>query len=181
MNIRLVINLMGKALVLLGLAMILPLLWAVYDQSPDRMAFIYSIVITLISGLVITTAVPQKGEIRYREGFVIVTVGWLLASLYGCLPYLLSGVCSSFPDAFFETVSGFTTTGASIFSNVEGLPRGILFWRSLTHWLGGMGIIVFLVALHHNKVKYRFVPMVAACTGDSPQCIRDYSEEAREP
>jgi trk system potassium uptake protein TrkH len=147
MNIRLVINLMGKALVLLGLAMILPLLWAVYDQSPDRMAFIYSIVITLISGLVITTAVPQKGEIRYREGFVIVTVGWLLASLYGCLPYLLSGVCSSFPDAFFETVSGFTTTGASIFSNVEGLPRGILFWRSLTHWLGGMGIIVFLVAL----------------------------------
>lgn len=147
MNIRLVVNLMGKALVLLGLAMILPLLWAVYDQSPDRMAFIYSIVITLISGFVITLAVPQKGKIRYREGFAIVTLGWLLASLYGCLPYLLSGVCSSFPDAFFETVSGFTTTGASIFTNVEGLPRGILFWRSLTHWLGGMGIIVFLVAL----------------------------------
>ncbi|MGB4504885.1 MAG: TrkH family potassium uptake protein [Syntrophaceticus sp.] len=147
MNIRLVVNLMGKAMVLLGLAMVLPLLWAVYDQGPDRLAFIYSIIITLISGLIITIAVPQKGEIRYREGFAIVTLGWFLVSLYGCLPYLLSGVCSSFPDAFFETVSGFTTTGASIITNVESLPRGILFWRSLTHWLGGMGIIVFLVAL----------------------------------
>jgi len=122
MNIRLVINLMGKALVLLGLAMILPLLWAVYDQSPDRMAFIYSIVITLISGLVITTAVPQKGEIRYREGFVIVTVGWLLASLYGLFALSAVRVCSSFPDAFFETVSGFTTTGASIFQMWKGSP-----------------------------------------------------------
>lgn len=147
MNIRLVINFLGKALVFLGLFKIFPLLWAVFDQGPDRMAFIYSIVITLISGLIITIAVPQKGEIRYREGFAIVTLGWLLVSLYGCLPYLLSGVCSSFPDAFFETVSGFTTTGASIFTNVERLPRGILFWRSLTNWLGGMGIIVFLVAL----------------------------------
>lgn len=147
MNIRLVVNLMGKALIFLGLAMIFPLLWAVYDQGPDKMAFIYSIFITLISGFIVTLAVPQKGEIRYREGFAIVTFGWLLVSLYGCLPYLLSGVCSGFPEAFFETVSGFTTTGASIFTNVESLPRGILFWRSLTHWLGGMGIIVFLVAL----------------------------------
>lgn len=147
MNTRLVINLMGKALVFLGLTMVFPLLWAIYDQGPDKAAFIYSIIITLVSGLAVILAVPGKGEIRYREGFAIVTFGWLLVSLYGCLPFLLSGACSSFSDAFFETVSGFTTTGASIFTNVEILPRGIIFWRSLTHWLGGMGIIVFLVAL----------------------------------
>lgn len=147
MNIRLVVNLMGKALVFLGLAMVFPLLWAVYDQGPDKMAFLYSMVITLISGIIVVMAVPQQGEIRYREGFVIVTVGWLLVSLYGCLPYLFSGVCTNFIDAFFESISGFTTTGASIFADVEALPRGILLWRSLTQWLGGMGIIVFMVAL----------------------------------
>ncbi len=150
MNMRLVINLMGKALVLLGLFMILPLLWALYDQGPDRAAFIISILITLSSGLLIIWLVPGGGEIRYKESFVIVTVGWVLASLFGSLPYLLSGVCNTFPDAFFETVSGFTTTGASIFTDVEILPRGIIFWRSLTHWLGGMGIIVFLIALLSN-------------------------------
>jgi trk system potassium uptake protein TrkH len=147
MNIRLVVNLMGKALVFLGLAMVFPLLWAVYDQGPEKMAFLYSIIITLISGIIVVMAVPQQGEIRYREGFVIVTVGWLLVSLYGCLPYLFSGVCTNFIDAIFESISGFTTTGASIFADVEALPRGILLWRSLTQWLGGMGIIVFMVAL----------------------------------
>jgi trk system potassium uptake protein TrkH len=127
--------------------MVFPLLWAVYDQGPDKMAFLYSMVITLISGIIVVMAVPQQGEIRYREGFVIVTVGWLMVSLYGCLPYLFSGVCTNFIDAFFESISGFTTTGASIFADVEALPRGILLWRSLTQWLGGMGIIVFMVAL----------------------------------
>ena len=147
MNIRLIVNLMGKALTFLGLFMILPLLWALYDQGPVRLAFIISIIITISCGLLIMWLVPEKGEIRYRESFVIVTVGWFLVSLFGSLPFLLSGVCTSFSDAFFESVSGFTTTGATIFTDVEILPRGILFWRSLTLWLGGMGIIVFMVAL----------------------------------
>lgn len=147
MNIRLLVNLMGKALILLGLAMIFPQLWAVYDQGPDQMAFFYSLLITLISGIMMIRVVPRRGEIRYREGFAIVTVGWLLVSLYGCLPYLLSGVCNNFPDAFFESISGFTTTGLSIFADAEVLPKGILLWRSLTQWLGGMGILVFMVAL----------------------------------
>lgn len=147
MNVRSVINLMGKALVILGLFMILPLLWAFCEQGPDRTAFIFSILITLCSGLLIIWFVPGRGGISHRGSLFIVAGGWLLVSLFGSLPYLLSGVCTTFPDAFFETVSGFTTTGASIFTDVESLPRGIIFWRSLTHWLGGMGIIVFLVAL----------------------------------
>lgn len=147
MNIRLVVNLMGRCLIFLGLMMVFPLLWAVYYKGPDKTAMVYSIVITLASGLAVVLIAPAKGDIRYREGFAIVTFGWLLASLYGALPYLLSGVCSSFPDAFFESMSGFTTTGASVLTDVEAVPKGILFWRSLTHWLGGMGIIVFLVAL----------------------------------
>lgn len=147
MNIQLVINLLGRCLICLGTIMVLPLLWAVYYQGPDQTALFYSIVITLISGLVVFSVTPKKGEIRYREGFAVVTFGWLLASLYGTLPFLLSGVCTTFPDAFFESMSGFTTTGASILIDVEAIPKGILFWRSLTHWLGGMGIIVFLVAI----------------------------------
>ncbi|NPV27977.1 MAG: TrkH family potassium uptake protein [Firmicutes bacterium] len=147
MNISLVINLIGKSLIFLGLTMIFPLFWAIYYQGPDQFALLFSIVITLTSGLVVCYVVPAKGDIRYREGFAIVTFGWLLASAYGGLPYLLSGACRSFPDAFFESMSGFTTTGASVITDVEALPKGVLFWRSLTHWLGGMGIIVFLVAL----------------------------------
>ncbi|MEZ4683816.1 MAG: potassium transporter TrkG [Caldilineaceae bacterium] len=84
---------------------------------------------------------------RAREGFAIVTFGWLGFSLFGCLPYLFSGTIPSFTDAFFETISGFTTTGATILTEIESLPHGILLWRSLTHWLGGMGIIVLSLAI----------------------------------
>lgn len=146
MNIRLVAHLLGRSLVFLGLMMVFPLFWAVYYQGPDRAALLSSALITLASGVAVALLVPPRGDIRYREGFAIVTFGWLLVSLYGALPYLLCGVCSGFPDAFFESMSGFTTTGASILTDVEAVPKGILFWRSLTQWLGGMGIIVFLVA-----------------------------------
>ena len=89
----------------------------------------------------------QRNQVRYREAFALVTVGWILASGFGALPYLFSGSLPSFADAFFETMSGFTTTGATVFTDVEAMPKAILFWRSLTHWLGGMGIIVLIVAL----------------------------------
>lgn len=85
--------------------------------------------------------------VNKREGYLIVTIGWLFLGLFGALPFYLSGVTPLYTDAFFESVSGFTTTGASIFKNIEALPPGILFWRSLTHWIGGMGIIVLTVAL----------------------------------
>ncbi len=86
-------------------------------------------------------------ELRIRDGMLVVFLGWLFASLAGSFPYLISGVLLSFPDAFFESVSGFTTTGATVFSDVEALPRSILFWRAFCQWLGGMGILVFVISI----------------------------------
>ncbi len=89
----------------------------------------------------------DQNSIGKREGYIIVSLAWVLISLLGSLPYLLSGVATSFADAFFETMSGFTTTGASVFTDIESIPKGILFWRALTHWIGGMGIIVLSLAV----------------------------------
>ena len=91
---------------------------------------------------------PNNNVIYSKEGFIIVTLAWLVLSLVGCLPFYLSGQIPSFIDAFFETVSGFTTTGASILNDPSLMDKGLLFWRSFTHWIGGMGIIVFIVAIN---------------------------------
>ena len=90
---------------------------------------------------------PEQRNLYSREGYVIVAEVWVLVSLFGCLPFLLSGAIPHFVDAFFETVSGFTTTGASNLPDIEALGRGSLFWRSLTHFLGGMGVLVFILAV----------------------------------
>lgn len=114
----------------------------------DYIAILYSALITLGVGLV-GLLVGRKNDKRLgkREGYIIVASVWLVFSLFGLLPYYFSGAIPHFTDAFFETISGFTTTGASIFMDVETLPHGILFWRALTHWLGGMGIIVLSLAI----------------------------------
>ena len=89
----------------------------------------------------------HRNEVGIRDGFVIVSLGWIAASLFGCLPFVLSGSIPSFTDAFFETMSGFTTTGATILTDIEHLPHGLLYWRSLTQWIGGLGIILLSVAI----------------------------------
>jgi len=119
-----------------------------YKETP--LPFIFSGMITLTCGLFLFLLTGIKTKINLigkRESFISVTFSWLLFALFGALPFLVSGKIPSFPDAFFESASGITTTGASILDNVEVLPKGILFWRSLTQWLGGMGIIVFSLAL----------------------------------
>ncbi|MGI6575403.1 MAG: potassium transporter TrkG [bacterium] len=90
---------------------------------------------------------PRLTELTNREGFAIATFGWITAALFGSLPFIFAGVTPNLIDAFFESMSGFTTTGATLLSDIEAVPRGILFWRSFTHWLGGMGIIVLSVAI----------------------------------
>jgi len=90
---------------------------------------------------------PRATDIYARDGFAIVAFGWILLSFFGALPFVISGAIPSMVDAFFESVSGFTTTGSSILTNVEILPRGILFWRSFTHWVGGMGVLILMLAV----------------------------------
>ncbi len=149
MRIQLVGKFVGKLTILLGLSMVFPLLWALYYQEAASSAFCISIGITIAAGIVFMLLCHPHPEdtLRQREGFAMVTLGWLVATIFGSLPFLLAGVVASPVDAIFETMSGFTTTGASIFPDVEVLPKSILMWRSLTQWLGGLGIVVLFVAL----------------------------------
>lgn len=147
MNYRKVISTLGIMMILLGISMMFPMLWSVYYGDNDGWAFLLTGLVTIIIGFIAHKKTSLEGAFHNKEAFVVVTFSWLLASTFGAIPYLLSGTFTSFADAFFETMSGFTTTGASVLSNIEGLPHGVLFWRSLTHWLGGMGIIVLFVAI----------------------------------
>jgi trk system potassium uptake protein TrkH len=123
--------------------------FSIYYRSDDLPAILISGFSTLLFGffLWIFTRRNKNKEIKKREGYLIVSVGWLAMALFGTLPFIIHGSIPDFTDAFFETMSGFTTTGASILTNVEALPYGLLFWRSMTHWIGGMGIIVLSLAI----------------------------------
>lgn len=142
------IKVMGFLLMIESVFMLTSLIFAFYyHESPIPITI--SSVITFVFGMALWLSSLQKEHknIGKREGFLIVTLTWLVSSVFGALPYLFSGAVPSFTNAFFETMSGFTTTGASIFNNIEALPKNILFWRSMTHWMGGMGIIVLTVAI----------------------------------
>ncbi|MEJ5247741.1 TrkH family potassium uptake protein [Caldilinea sp.] len=147
MNLRSVLHLQGWLLIFLGGAMLTPIPFSLYYRSGDLSAFLISALVTIVAGLIVIRCTDIERDVRVREGFAIVTFGWLLAAAFGALPFVLSGAIPSYTDAFFETMSGFTTTGASILTDIEALPRGALFWRSFTHWLGGMGIILLSLAI----------------------------------
>lgn len=118
--------------------------------SEETMPFLLSALISLIAGLLLFLATRKQDKdipIHRRDAYLTVTLSWLIISLIGCLPYLFSGAIPSFVNAFFESVSGFTTTGSSILVDIEVLPKSILFWRSLTHWIGGIGIIVLVIII----------------------------------
>jgi len=148
MRLKIVAGLLGKIVCAFALVMIVPLLYAVAQNEPISITFCLSMAITGAVGLLLRYYGDMSGHIGAREGYLIVSGAWFLTSLLGALPYWLSGWVPFYLDAVFETVSGLTTTGASIINDVEILPESLLLWRSLTHWLGGMGIIVlFLVFL----------------------------------
>ncbi len=146
MNFLIVLKVLG-ILLLCDAAAMLPSVVIALIYHESVYAFLLSILITAITGLLLFSVKVKENIIRYKEGFAIVSFGWLLVSIFGAFPFLFSGVFSSFIDAFFETVSGFTTTGATVIQNIEALPFSILFWRSFTHWLGGMGILVLALAI----------------------------------
>jgi len=147
MDFGIVLRVLGLLLLTESACMIPSLLVSVYYSEGDTMAFLLTILLTAAAGFILSRFKSENSVVRYREGFMIVGLGWILASIFGSFPFLFAGVLDSFTDALFETVSGFSTTGASVIKNVELMPNGILFWRAFTHWLGGMGILVFTLAL----------------------------------
>ncbi|HAA09881.1 MAG: TrkH family potassium uptake protein [Syntrophomonadaceae bacterium] len=142
-----VLNYVGKIIVIIGLAMLLNVIWALVYKETTVWQLLIASFITISLGGGLTKTYHHNQSLNYRESFAVVTLGWIAASLVGTLPFLLTGHIPSFADALFETVSGFTTTGASVLADVEAMPYSLLFWRSLTHWLGGMGIIVLFISV----------------------------------
>ena len=148
-NFKVIANLLGLLLLLNSAFMLLCLPFSFYYGESSWLAITISALITAGSGFSLRyfTRKNLNKELKKRDGYIVVTAGWLVMSIFGALPYLLSGSIPSFTDAFFETISGYTTTGASILNDIESLDKGILFWRSFTQWIGGMGIIVLAVAI----------------------------------
>ncbi|HPC74367.1 MAG TPA: potassium transporter TrkG [Syntrophales bacterium] len=150
MNFNNVLHILGLFLFFLGLAMIPALVISFYSQGGDLKALAGAFFATSGAGFILAILfekTEEKISLTRREGFLIVTLAWVAAAAFGGLPFLIYGVTPTFADSFFETMSGFTTTGASVISGLDHLPRGILFWRAFTHWLGGMGIIVLAIAV----------------------------------
>ena len=148
-NFKPVIKISGALLILLGIAMLTGLIPALYYNSEDKWALLYAGSLTIGIGIPMFFSIRsrQDGNIRKREGYLIVALGWITMATASALPYLFSGTIPNWTDALFESVSGITTTGASVIRDIEALPPGILYWRSLTQWIGGMGIIVLTVAI----------------------------------
>lgn len=149
MNFKITFKIIGFLLILNGFAMLTALPFSLYYQSNDITAILISGIGTALLGSLLWFFIKTDPDedISKRDGYLIVTLGWVASSLVGTLPYLIHGSIPSFTDAFFETMSGFTTTGASILKDIEAVPPGLLYWRSMTHWLGGMGIIVLSLAI----------------------------------
>ncbi|MDC6349944.1 potassium transporter TrkG [Zeaxanthinibacter sp. PT1] len=148
LNLRIIIHLMGLLLLCNGSFMLLAaLVSGIYEDGVTLDITLAAIVTVLVGVVGMFYTRGHKKEVNRKEGYIIVTFGWLIMSASGVLPYLFSGAIPSVTNAFFETISGYTTTGASILDDIESLPEGILFWRSLTHWIGGMGIIVLAIAI----------------------------------
>ncbi len=148
MNLRMVSLLIGKILLIELITLAPPTAISLYyHEAAAVKAFVVTMILLALTGFSLCCARPKVKAFYAAEGFVVTALSWLVISFFGAVPFYLSGAITNPVDAFFEVVSGFTTTGASILSDVEALPMGLLYWRSFTHWLGGMGVLVFLLAI----------------------------------
>ncbi len=149
MNGKLILKVVSVLLLIIAAFMLAPVVVALLYREIEMLpAFLFPMGgVALVSGAYVLATAGNRGTLSTRSGFFLVTLSWLGAAGVGALPFVISGYVPSYTDAFFETMSGFTTTGATILSDIEALPYSLLFWRSLTHWLGGMGIIVLTVAI----------------------------------
>lgn len=167
MNYRIIAYIVGWVLNLQAIFMALPSLTAVIYNEEDISAFLITMVICLAMGLPLTRKKPKNKVFHIKDGCVAVALSWFVLSLTGAIPFVLSGSIPHPIDAIFETVSGFTTTGSSILTNVESLSKSVLIWRSFTHWIGGMGVLVFLLSLLPLAGGYHMNLMRAESPGPS--------------
>lgn len=147
MNYRMISYYIGRILLIEAVLLLFPAIGAIIYGEDTLLSYALTIAALTAAGMLATRKKPQKTAIYAKDGYAIVALTWILISLFGSLPFYFSGHIPSFTDAFFETVSGFTTTGATILSNVEAMPKSLLFWRSFSQWIGGMGILVFVIAI----------------------------------
>ncbi len=167
MNFKIVLKTVGRLLWAEAILLCLPMFVSLYYK--ENLFHIYLIVMGLLlgTGAIMNLPKPEKRTVYAREGFVIVSLSWILLSFFGALPFVFSGEIPSLIDAMFEVVSGFTTTGATILADVESISKSLLFWRAFTHWLGGMGIIVFVLAFMPQKDMQSMHIMRAEVPGPS--------------
>lgn len=166
MNYRMITYIMGQILRIVGLCMLLPLVvGAVYGERHIFASFAIPAGITLLLSVIFTVKKPKNTAVFSMEGFVSVAASWITMSAIGALPFVISGEIPNYVDAFFETVSGFTTTGSTILNDVESMSRSCIFWRAFTHWLGGMGVLMFVLAVVNSNDVRTMHMMRAECTG----------------
>ena len=148
LNFKVILHVMGLLLICNGGFMLLSVLISFIYKDGVTLGMSAAALVTLLIGtLLMFTTRGHRKELKVREGYIIVSFGWIFMALSGSLPYVMTKAIPDFTNAFFETMSGYTTTGASILNDIESIPKGVLFWRSLTHWIGGMGIIVLAIAI----------------------------------
>ena len=152
MNYRMVINVLGKAMLAEAVLLFVPFIYGVALNEGQYLSFLLPMAILFAVGVPFSLFKFDDRSIYAKEGFVIVALAWIILSLVGTLPFIISKSIPNFIDALFETISGFTTTGASVLNGeqLESMPRSVMFWRMLTHWLGGMGVLVFVLAVLPN-------------------------------
>ena len=167
MNISIIRYILGSVLKFEAALMLLPCLVAVNYRETSGFSFVITILLCLAFGFLLSHRRPSSTVFYMKEGFLSVSLSWILLSIFGALPFLISGEIPAVEDALFEAVSGFTTTGSSILTDVEALTHCILFWRSFTHWIGGMGILVFILAILPMAGGHRMYLMKAESPGPS--------------
>ena len=178
-NYQVILNVLGLLLMLNGSFMLTCVPFSIYFGGNDLYAILMSAALTILVGYTVFlfTKRSSNKELKKKDGYLIVTLGWLSMTFFGTLPYLFSGEIPDFTNAFFETMSGYTTTGATILTDIESIDKGILFWRSLTQWIGGMGIIVLAVAILPILGIGGMQLFVAEAPGISPEKLQPRIKE----
>ena len=166
LNYKIISNILGTLLFIEAAMMTWCMTMALFMDEDDSIAFIISVILTILGGIVFKyLGRNSDNSLGRREAYLLVTLTWIIFSLFGSFPFIISGYITNFTDAYFETISGFTTTGCSILDDVESLPHGILFWRTMTQWIGGLGIVFFTIAIIPSLVGGNVKVFSAEATG----------------